>query len=335
MQVANTFGLKGVLCLRYFSIGGNKSMVDYKIYIFKVVILNNVFRELRDKLDLLQGISHEYFTDPDKKFIARLEYVLNNVSYNEFLSKLNENELNLFYNNVEEFVIEFSRRTPMKTEKLIVDGIIEIKNSIWLDVHEDSNFELSQLGFIDGIAQQFFGYADSYDVLAGAVFGFDIYGTKFKMDIGVTLRLWRGNYDVKQIEGTLPGGGAEMGFYYPDSILSWGACMTPGSVKEFGITKTKVEVFMQGETNPVLFREQNDSRYWTSVFDHRRAMSKNNIVAVYTITFDNEEFRNRFYKSLKDALPAAKKYFHTDKTAESIIISKEGQKAVSIIYGNK
>lgn len=83
----------------------------------KKSILDEVFKELRIILRDLQTMQYEDFTHTEQAFIAILGDALKHdtYSYNQFLAKLTENELNVFYNNVKAFVIEFSTRIHMNT----------------------------------------------------------------------------------------------------------------------------------------------------------------------------------------------------------------------------
>lgn len=86
----------------------------------KKSILGEVFEELREIRSIMHPTMHMAYRSHEGEFLRTLSLVLENVdsnSYKDFLVNINPITLTIFYNNVKEFVTEFSKYTLMDTKK--------------------------------------------------------------------------------------------------------------------------------------------------------------------------------------------------------------------------
>jgi hypothetical protein len=180
--------------------------------------------------------------------------------------------------------------------------------------------ERRESGWSHDAPQRIFGYNDSYDYYAQALF--DIHGTKFDLN-GITLRLWKGNYGY--IFSEFGGAGGEIGFYN-----KFGRSMNRLELFLIGLVSTKLEVFRKETGDYVASREEKTSSYWTTSFSWDKQGKPEELYTVNTLTFKNEKTASGFADKLSAVKGEAESYRHNRN--EKIRIVQEG-KNVIITWG--
>ena len=192
------------------------------------------------------------------------------------------------------------------------------------------NFKSRQSGWGHHAPQRFAGYFDIFDNHMGKLF--DIQATKFEMNNGVTLRLWKGDYGKHRdllpgnIQGSVGEAGGEIGLYNSN-----GSCMTKSDLKKIGLVSTELQV-MNKETGKSVASRKENSSFWTTSFSWDQKGKGDELYSTNTFTFKDESSATNFYNNLMggDVQKNANSYRHNQ--GESIRVKQEG-KNVIITWG--
>jgi hypothetical protein len=165
--------------------------------------------------------------------------------------------------------------------------------------------------------QRWFGYQDKFDRWAENI-GYKIHGTRLNLG-DVTIRMWKGRYG-----GSI---GGEIGLY---TAGEKGRSLNRSQLGEIGVISSSIQLFDKRDNSLIFEYTEEKPSYWTNAFKRNKELSKNDVYAVFTLEFTNENRAGNKAAQINDQAGRGRAYGYNE--GETIRAEQIGNKVI-IYYG--